>query len=59
MSDSSNVHWEYTVLSVRGNIAYEEYTEDFIKRANILGQEGWELIISFDLTHYIFKRRLP
>jgi hypothetical protein len=54
-----NVRWEYTALSSR------ELTSDaIVRRANALGQEGWELVTSTaSITSntpglLIFKRRL-
>jgi hypothetical protein len=57
--NSTNVRWEYTALSSR------ELTSDgIIRRANALGQEGWELVTSTASISspapglLIFKRRL-
>jgi len=60
MSDSPDVRWEYTIFEIEGSIEFDEYRKDFIKGANRLGKEGWELVgLDTDLYLYIFKRRLP
>jgi len=51
--NSPNVRWEYTTLR---SPLVNEYSE----RANLLGQQGWELV-AYDsaMNVSIFKRRLP
>jgi len=55
--NSSNNRWEYRVLTLDGQIDHSEYRNEFIQKANALGQEGWELIES-NCWSFIFKRRI-
>ena len=49
--DSSNARWEYKSISFS--------SDEFTKRANALGMEGWEFIQrDSGIGLYFFKRRL-
>ena len=49
--NSTNVRWEYT--SRNGS------PSEFMRDANALGQEGWELITVVSGVGGVFKRKLP
>jgi len=58
MSDSLNVRWEYTAFYCDIDSGEDEQ-KTFIKKANKLGQDGWELTVVAMDAFCVFKRRLP
>lgn len=45
--------FEYKVIGLQHN-----YFPEFERKLNVLGQDGWELIMVFNGTDFIFKRKL-
>jgi len=58
----SNVRWEYTISDVRSGFNSSPDNSERIKRANALGDQGWELVgVTGNgwVENMVFKRRLP